>query len=118
MKLFLLISDILGLAALCILATTASLLFSLWRLSMAGFLRLVLTLSDRALGTLSRFKGVNLKLITRGSKTWIVINLGRYSVGGAIEKRPDGGFDVTSDIGANEDQARVQGDVVSSPVQR
>lgn len=118
MKLLLLISDILGLAALCILATTASLLFSLWRLSMAGFLRLVLTLSDRALGTLSRFKGVNLRLITRGSKTWIVINLGRYSVGGAIEKRPDGGFDVTSDVSEGEVKAHSHRAVDSNPVQR
>lgn len=118
MKLFVLTCDILGLAAMCILATTASVLFSLWKLSMAGFLRLALNLSDLGLGTFSRLKGVNLKLITRGSKTWIVINLGRFSVGGAIEKRPDGGFDVTSDITGSEDKAQALGDVDSNPVQR
>ena len=105
MKLFTLMCDILGLTAMCILATTASVLFSLWRLLMAGFLRLALSLSDQGLGIFSRLKGVNLKLITRGSKTWIVINVGRLSVGGAIEKRIDGSFDVTSDIsGAKESE--------------
>lgn len=100
---FNLMCDILGLIAMCILATTASLLFSLWRLLMAGFLRLALSLSDRGLGMFSRLSVPNLKLITRGSKTWIVISIGRFSVGGAIEKQLDGRFDVTSDIGGYRD---------------
>lgn len=98
-----LMCDVLGLIAMCILATTASVVFSLWRLLMAGFLRSAMMLSDRGLGMFSRMSVPNLKWITRGSKTWIVISIGRFSVGCALEKIPGKGFEVVSDVSGYKD---------------
>lgn len=98
MKYCVLMLDVLGLVAMCVFAATASAVFSLWKLLMAGFLKSALTISDMGLGIFSRLRLVKLQIVTRGAKTWITISMGKVTLGGAIEKTQYGEWDVSSDV--------------------
>lgn len=82
--------DLVGLAALCILGVMASIAFSCTKLLMAGFLRFLLRLSHQTLTWLQSVQFPNLKILTRGQKTWVTLTLGMMTAGFAIEHREDG----------------------------
>lgn len=81
--------DLTGLVAMCTLAVIIAAVYSLLKLLMAGFLRLILRLSNRGLGMLHRVPCLKLKILEKGNKSWLSLTLGRITLAAALEKNGD-----------------------------